>query len=38
VATFLVLTRERQGALGEGVRLLQTVGQQMRLPQGETID
>ena len=35
VATFLVLTGERQRTLGEGVRLLQAAGQQMRLPQGE---
>jgi hypothetical protein len=29
-------TGERQGALGEGVRLLQMAGRQMRLPQRET--
>ena len=34
VATFLVLTGERQGTFGEGVRLLQAVGQQMRLSRG----
>ena len=35
VAAFLVLTGERQRPLGEGVRLLQTAGQHLRLPQGE---
>ena len=38
VAAFLVLTGKRQGALGEGVCLLQAAGQQMRLPQGETTE
>ena len=38
MATFLVLTGERQCALGEGVCRLHTVGQQMRLPQGETTE
>ena len=38
VAAFLVLTGERQRALGEGVRLLQAAGQQLRLPQGETTE
>jgi hypothetical protein len=31
-ATFLVLTEERQRALGEGVRLLQAAGNQMHFP------
>ena len=35
VAAFLVRTGERQRPLGEGVRLLQAAGQQMRLPQRE---
>ena len=34
VALFLVLTGERQRPLGEGMRLLQAAGQQMRLAQG----
>ena len=34
VAPFLVLAGERQRPLGEGVRLLQAAGQQLRLPQG----
>ena len=38
VAAFLVLTGKRQRALGEGVRLLQAAGQQLRLPQGETTE
>ncbi len=38
VATFLVLTGERQRPLGEGVRLLQAASQQLRLPQGETTE
>ena len=38
VAAFLVLTGERQRTLGEGVRLLQAAGQQLRLPQGETTE
>ena len=38
VAPFLVLTGERQRPLGEGVRLLQAAGQQLRLPQGETTE
>ena len=38
VATFLVLTGERQRPLGEGVRLLQVASQQLRLPQGETTE
>ena len=38
VAPFLVLTGERQRTLGEGVRLLQAAGQQMRLPQGQTTE
>ena len=33
-----MLTGERQCVLGEGVRLLQAAGQQMRLPQGETTE
>ena len=36
VAPFLVRTGERQRPLGEGLRLLQAAGQQLRLPQGET--
>jgi hypothetical protein len=36
VATLLVLMGERPRALGEGLRLLQAAGQQMRLSQGET--
>jgi hypothetical protein len=32
VATFLMLTGMRQRALGEGLRLLQVTGQQMRVP------
>ena len=38
MAPFLVLTGERQRALGEGVRLLQAASQQLRLPQGETTE
>ena len=38
VAAFLVRTGERQRLLGEGVRLLQAAGQQLRLPQGETTE
>ena len=38
VAAFLVLTGERQRALGEGVCLLQAASQQLRLPQGETTE
>ena len=38
VAPFLVRTGERQRPLGEGVRLLQAAGQQLRLPQGETTE
>ena len=38
VAAFLVRTGMRQRALGEGLRLLQAVGQQLRLPQGETTE
>ena len=34
--TFLVRTGERQRPLGEGVRLLQAAGQQMRFSQRET--
>ena len=33
VAAFLVLTGMRQRTLGEGMRLLQAAGQQLRLPQ-----
>src|SRR5262245_49296803 len=36
VAPLLVLTGERQRALGEGVRLLQTPGQHLRLAQGQS--
>jgi hypothetical protein len=32
VATFLVLTSKRQRPLGDGVRLLEMAGQQLRLP------
>ena len=35
IAPFLVLTGERQRTLGEGVRLLQAAGQQLRLSQRE---
>ena len=38
VAAFLVRTGERQGALGEGVRLLQAPSQELRLPQGEATE
>ena len=38
VAAFLVRTGERQRLLGEGVRLLQAAGQQLRLSQGETTE
>ena len=38
VAPFLVRTGKRQRPLGEGVRLLQTASQQLRLPQGETTE
>jgi hypothetical protein len=38
VAPFLVLTGERQHTLGEGVRLLQAAGQQLRLTQRETTE
>ena len=38
VAAFLVLTGERQRALGEGVRLLQVASQHLRFPQGETTE
>ena len=38
VATFLVLAGVRQRLRGEGVRLLQAAGQQLRLPQGETTE
>src|SRR5262245_64216584 len=38
MATFLVLTGECQRLLGKGVRLLQTAGQQIRLPQGDTTE
>src|SRR4029453_15789291 len=38
VAAFLVLTGERQRTLGEGVRLLQAPGQQLRPPEGETTE
>jgi hypothetical protein len=38
VTSFLVPTGERQGTLGEGVRLLQTVRQQICLGQGETTE
>ena len=38
VAPFLVLMGERQRTLGEGVRLLQAAGQQLRLPQGEATE
>ena len=38
VAAFLVLTGIRQRPLGEGVRLLQVAGQQLRLTQGETTE
>ena len=38
VTSFLVRTGERQRTLGEGVRLLQAAGQQLRLPQGETTE
>jgi len=37
VAAFLVLVGERQRPCSEGVRLLQAAGQQMRLPQRETV-
>src|SRR5262249_23720066 len=36
VAAFLARTGERQRLLGEGLRLLQTASQQLRLPQRET--
>src|SRR5262249_43087039 len=36
VAPFLVPTGERQRPLGKGLRVLQAVGQQLRLPQEET--
>src|SRR5262249_54249977 len=35
---FLVLADMRQGLLGEGLRLLQTASQQLRLTQGETTE
>jgi hypothetical protein len=38
VATFLVLPGMRQRSLGKGVRLLQAVSQQLRLPQGQTTE
>ena len=38
VATFLVRTGECERLLGEGVRLLQTAGQQLRLAEGETTE
>ena len=38
MAPFLVRTRKRQRALGEGVRLLQAAGQQLRFSQGETTE
>ena len=38
VTPFLVRTGKRQRPLGEGVRLLQAAGQEMRLPQGETTE
>ena len=38
VAAFLVLTGKRQRALGEGLCLLQTARQHLRLPQGETTE
>src|SRR5688572_17845212 len=38
VAAFLVPTGEHQRTLSEGVRLLQTARQQMRLPQGKTTE
>jgi hypothetical protein len=38
VTPFLSLTGIRQHTLGQGVRLLQLAGQQLRLPQGETAE
>ena len=38
MAPFLVRTGERQRPLGEGLRLLQAAGQQLRLPQRETTE
>ena len=38
MAAFLVLTSQRQRALGEGVCLLQTASRDLRLPQGETTE
>jgi hypothetical protein len=38
VATLLVRTGKRERTLGEGMRLFQTAGQQMRLPQGKTTE
>jgi hypothetical protein len=38
VTPFMMLQGMRQGALGEGVRLLQTAGQQLRFSQGETTE
>ena len=38
VAAFLVFTGKRQCAFGEGVCLLQPVGEEMRLPQGEATE
>ena len=35
MAAFLVLTGECQGALGQGIRLLQATSQELRLSQGE---
>src|SRR5687767_11861796 len=38
VVTFLVLAGMRQRALGEGLRLLQMTGQELRLAQSETTE
>ena len=38
VAAFLVLIRERQRLLGEGLCVLQAASQQSRFPQGETTE
>jgi hypothetical protein len=38
VTTFLVSTGKRQCAFGEAVCRLQPVGEEMRLPQGETTE
>jgi hypothetical protein len=38
IAPFLMRTGERQRPLGKAVRFLQTTGQQLRFPEGDTAE